>query len=196
MRIQCKLITLFAAAAILLGGTQAAHSKRGQVGRDGDLGVGLMFGAPTGISAKYYFNRLAIDAGLGVFRGYPTHEGTHVHADVLWHPSVIADTRHFALPFHVGVGGRLLSHNWANRYDNGRLYFSRSDTHVGVRVPAGLTMNFKRIPIDVFFELALVADLIVGGDQVCRDSQGRLYDCDWNHGFLDVNGALGARYYF
>lgn len=193
--IQSSLAVALAVCALVLA-APTAHAQRGQDGRNGDFGLGLMFGAPTGLSAKYYFGHLAIDAGLGVFRAFPSHEGTHLHADLLWHPRMLVNTQHFTLPFYFGVGARLLEHSWGSYFNNRQLYFESSDTHLGVRAPVGLVMNFKRVPLDVFFEVALVADLIVGGDAVCRDSQGRLYDCAWHHHLLDFNGALGVRYYF
>ena len=188
-------VAVFLAAGLLLASRDAA-AQRGADARTGGFGLGIILGAPTGISAKYYMDRFAIDGGLGVFRGYPYHEGTQLHLDVLWHPKVLANTAHFSLPFYFGVGGRFLDHRWARVYNSGQLVYDRGDTHVGVRVPAGLSMNFKRIPLEVFFELALVADLLVTSSDVCVDQNGNTYPCTWAHSLWDINGAQGARYYF
>jgi hypothetical protein len=141
------------------------------------FGLGLMLGAPTGLSGKYYLGAdTALDFGVGFIGRYRYSNALHLHADFLWHPVVLASTPPFLLPLYFGVGGRLLQHD-ENRdrdydYDNG--------THVGVRAPIGIAMDFNRVPLDVFFELALVLDLIV----------------DDGHGYFELDGSVGVRYYF
>lgn len=185
------LATAAVAVALLIGSADTVHARRGVDVRGGSFGVGLMLGGPSGLSAKYYLDqKIALAAGLGVFRGYWA-EGTHFHLDVLWHPETLATTRHFDMPFYIGVGGRVLAHTYRYR-DQNDFWFGENDTHLGVRAPAGLVMNFKRVPIDVFLEAALTLDLINGG--TCYDDRMREYGC--NHSFLTLHGALGARYFF
>jgi len=187
-----------AAAPLHEAGARPPRST-GSADAPGAFGLGLMVGVPSGLSAKLHLDeRVALAAGLGVFREFRDHEGMHVHVDVLWHPRVLTETRSFTLPFHVGVGGRLLQHTWDYYWADEFRYYGRSDTHLGVRVPVGLTMNFKNTPLDVFFELAFVVDVIASSDdELCIDSRGRTFYCGWDdHGHADFNGALGARYYF
>jgi hypothetical protein len=75
------------------------------------------------------------------------------------------------MPFYLGIGGRIADFE-DDLDDDG-------DFNLGVRAPIGLMLDFNNVPLDVFFELALVIDFI-GYDGVDAD----------------FNGALGVRYYF
>jgi hypothetical protein len=140
------------------------------------FGLGIMLGVPSGLSGKVYVGTdTAIDFGIGTYyggrRGY--NDGFHLHADFLWHPLVVADPDPFWVPLYIGVGARFLDHgNDGNNND---------DTHVGVRVPAGIMMDFNNVPLDIFFEIAFVFDIL-------RD--------DGRHGRADFQSAIGIRYYF
>jgi hypothetical protein len=192
-------LRITATAAVLLAVRPAearpSRAASNQIART--FGLGLMVGAPTGLSAKYYLDdRMAVAGGLGVFRELRDHEGEHLHVDVLWHPAVLANTDALTLPFYAGVGGRLLRHRWSYYWDGDPRY-GYEDTHLGLRLPVGLLMNFKRSPLDVFFELALVFDFVTGSNNGrCYDAVGRTFYCGWDHDAADLNGAIGARYYF
>ena len=99
-------------------------------------------------------------------------DGLQIHVDHLWHPVTLASTEDFELPLYVGIGGRVFDFDDDN---------DRDGLALGLRAPIGLSLDLNRTPIDIFFELALVADLFV--------------DYDDKYG-VDVNGALGLRYYF
>lgn len=136
------------------------------------FGLGLMIGAPTGLSGKYFYGRdKAIDFGVGAFRYYRGRDGLQIHVDHLWHPVTLASTEDFELPLYVGIGGRVFDFDDDN---------DRDGLALGVRAPVGISLDLNRTPIDIFFELALVADLFV--------------DYDDRYG-VDVNGALGLRFY-
>ena len=139
------------------------------------FGLGLMLGAPTGLSGKYYLGpSTAIDFGVGVIRYYRhRHSNIHVHADFLWHPVSLASTEPFELPLYFGIGARLWDFDDDDIDDDG--------FGLGVRAPIGIAMDFNNVPLDVFFELALVVDLFFN------------YDDDYG---ADINGAIGMRYYF
>ena len=138
------------------------------------FGLGIMLGAPTGLSGKYFIGPdTAIDFGVGVIRYYRHRRSNlHIHADFLWHPVSIAKTEPFELPLYFGVGARV----WDFDDDNDRDGFG-----LGVRVPVGIAFDFNNVPLDVFVEIALVIDLFFD------------YDDDYAG---DVNGAVGLRYYF
>jgi hypothetical protein len=139
----------------------------------GAFGLGLIIGEPTGVSAKLYLgDDTAIDAAIG---GAVIGRGVQVHADFLWHPWIIASEASFVMPLYLGIGGRLLDH------DRGR--GEEDDLHLGVRFPVGFLFDFKNIPIDVFIEVALIADF--RGDDERHDKFG-----------IDLNAGAGARYYF
>ena len=139
-----------------------------------DFGLGLMVGAPSGLAGKVYLSSdTALDFGVGVYHEFRYHDGIHAHMDFLWHPAVLAKADPFWLPIYFGVGGRVLDHDdYRDDYNDG--------THIGIRGPIGIMMDFNNVPLDIFLELALVADVIVDND----------------HKYVDLSGALGIRYYF
>ncbi len=154
---------LLVLAIVLLPGRAEAEEK-------GVLGVGLIIGEPTGISMKYYLgDDTAIDGAVGgAFLG----KGVQVHADFLWHPWILETKPSFVLPAYVGLGLRVLNRNaGGGEADNLR---------IGVRAVGGLLFDFTEAPLDVFLEVAGVADYRTKGE-----------------GFgLDINLGAGVRYYF
>ncbi len=181
-----KLILVSVLGLALAGATatSAQANSRKKYRTDKSFGLGLMFGAPTGLSGKYYMDSpIAIAFGIGSSH-YGHHDyrrdrdryrnnGTHLHADALWHPTVLVSNPTFQLPLHVGVGGQIRNHG--HDYDGD---YDGQHSHLGVRVPFGVTMDFNRTPLDVFFELAYSLDF-TGND---------------SHSY--IAGSLGARYYF
>ena len=138
------------------------------------FGLGIMLGAPTGLSGKYFIGQdTAIDFGVGVIRYYRHRRSNlHIHADFLWHPVSIASTEPFELPLYFGVGARV----WDFDDDNDRDGFG-----LGVRVPVGIAFDFNNVPIDIF--LQLVPSLNFYSDY--RDDFGFWFDF-----------SFGIRYFF
>ena len=145
----------------------------------GVFGLGLIVGEPTGVTGKLYLgDRFAVDFGVGsAFIG----GGIHIHGDVLWHPYLITGSHEaessFVMPLYVGVGGRIL------RHDRGR--DNDDDFHVGVRGVVGVAFDFHRNPLDVFLEIAAVAERVSGGGDIKHEGFG-----------LALNAGAGVRYYF
>lgn len=134
------------------------------------FGLGLMVGAPSGLSGKYFYSRSnAFDFGVGAIRYYRNHDGVHLHVDHLWHPVSLASNRDFELPLYFGIGARLFD-------------FDGGGTALGLRVPLGISFDFNTAPIDVFLEVALVIDTY--------------FDYVGDSRYTDFNGALGVRYWF
>jgi hypothetical protein len=176
-RPRLPLALVFAAFA-LLGSASVTEARQGRVYRTRKrFGLGLMLGGPSGLAGKYFLDggKTAVAFGVGAYYQFRHHHGTHVHADLLWHPALLAVTPSFTLPLYLGLGGRFLdSHGWRDdQYDE--------HSHLGVRAPLGLAMDFRRVPLDAFLEFALVLDLFVGHD---------------DHPHSDFSGAIGVRYYF
>ncbi len=125
----------------------------GVFAQDSGLGLGLIFGEPTGLSAKMWTSeRTAIDAAVAwSFSGVGWF---HIHADFLLHNYDIISVSKGKLPLYYGVGA----------YTS----FS-SDFGLGVRVPLGLAYQFEGAPVDIFAEivpgLALLPDIgfYIGG---------------------------------
>jgi hypothetical protein len=161
-------LSVLALALVASAGRAAAQ----QAGAEkGVFGIGLIVGEPTGVSAKYYLgNDTAVDAAIGAAI---LGRGIQVHADFLWHPWILDRKESFVLPVYFGVGVRVLNH------DSG----GSSDDHVriGLRVPVGILFDFTSIPLDVFAEVAAIADYRTAGEHVFG---------------IDINGGAGVRYYF
>lgn len=141
----------------------------------GNLGVGLIIGEPTGVSAKLYLsNTTAVDAAAGfAFVG----GGLHLHADYLWHPWILTRESKFVMPAYIGLGGRMLSHNQGRGSES-------DDFHLGARGVAGILFDFTGAPIDAFLEVAGVLEW--------RSGSG-------DHGGFprfSINAGAGVRYYF
>jgi len=174
-----KRALILTATLILILSAGSAEARPGTYQTDKGFGLGIMLGAPSGLSAKYFLDRngLALAFGVGAYHEVRYDNGTEIHADVLWHPVALARTPSFTLPFYVGIGGRFFDHD--RYYTRDSVYYD-DHTHVGVRVPFGLAFDFKRAPMDLFFELVPVFDFV-----------HERYDDR-----MDVTGAIGFRYYF
>ncbi len=110
------------------------------------LGVGVMFGEPTGLSFKGWISESsAIDGGLGW--SFVNEGSLHIHVDYLYHFYSVFDTP--KIPLYLGVGGRIKLKN--TKHD--------SDMRLGVRIPFGISYQFTEVPVDVFLEIAPVLDL-------------------------------------
>ncbi|MBN2537504.1 hypothetical protein JXB37_04410 [candidate division WOR-3 bacterium] len=152
---------LTALVVVCLGTGVAAARPQG-------LGLGLMAGEPTGLSAKVWTGgNIAFDAGLGY--SYWWHgQALHIHGDVLWHTNSLLQSGDGFLPFYIGVGARVKLADEKHEYP---------DMRVGIRVPFGLEYVFASVPVGLFLEVVPVIDLAPGT------------------GFSG-NSAIGFRYYF
>lgn len=115
--------------------------------QDSGLGLGVLIGEPTGLSAKLWTSeKTAIDAGVAwsfVNSGF-----LHIHADMLIH-SFLIDVDKGKLPLYFGIGGKLVLAN---------------NLGLGVRIPLGMAYLFDSAPVDIFLELVPVLDLIPATD--------------------------------
>jgi hypothetical protein len=128
------LIVSLVVAVFAAGGSAAA----------GPLGIGVMVGEPTGLSAKMWGTRsTAMD--LGVAWSFADEVALHVHGDYLVHKPGPPDINVGGLLFYAGVGGRMKLEEDGNR--------------VGVRFPLGVTYLFTQSHLDFFLEIAPILDL-------------------------------------
>ena len=174
-----KLTTTLLVVAAMFGAVAPAHARPRPAGRHSTFqanktfGLGLMLGAPTGLSGKYFLDSShALDFGFGGMRYYRGRDGFHAHLDYLWHPVTLVKAQPFEIPLYLGIGARLF--DFSDKYADDTIA-------LGVRAPIGIAFDFNNVPLDIFFELALVADFYVD----YRDNLG-----------ADVNGAVGIRYWF
>jgi hypothetical protein len=135
----------------------------------GTFGIGIIFGEPTGVSAKLYLkDDQALQAAVGLaFIG----AGLHAHVDYVFHPYILQSRESFVLPVYIGPGVRTI------QYRDGREsnYFA-----FGARAVGGILFDFKNIPLDAFIEVAGVLEY-------------RTHDGD--HVGVAFNAGAGARYY-
>jgi len=109
----------------------------GVFAQDSGLGLGVVFGEPTGLSGKMWTSeRTAVDAAVAwsfVGTGW-----LYVNTDFLIHNFDLIDVSQGALPVYFGVGAYLgLS----------------SDLAFGARIPVGLAYLFDGAPVEIFAEL-------------------------------------------
>lgn len=131
--------------------------------QDKGFGLGLMVGEPTGISAKYWLDGdNALDFGLA-YSFVQKLSAVSLHADYLYHAFDIIKSD-YRLPVYYGFGARLR-------------FVDNSDNALGARGVVGVAWLSDNLPIDVFFELVPVFNLIPATS-------------------LNLDIALGARYYF
>ncbi len=105
------------------------------------FGVGLILGAPTGISIKYWVDSThAFDAAL-------RFGDIAVHADYLWHRwDQLPKPRRGRLATYWGLGGRVK--------EDGK------DTHFGARAVGGLAYDLPQHSVDLFLEVVPVLELL------------------------------------
>jgi hypothetical protein len=156
------LLTLIALAGLAHAGSEVGTRP---------FGLGIILGEPTGLSAKLYLGgpRNAVDFALA-FDTYGTNRGGWFwfHATYLIHPSVLAAGSGVEVPWHVGVGGYVISDQFRDNQDRDVL---------GVRVPIGVDVNLTEFPLQFFGDISLDVDLIPATD-------------------IGLGLGIGARYYF
>ena len=153
--IRNPLPILFSFLAILLC-VQTASAQR-------ELGVGVIVGEPTGLTLKQWVSRsTAFDAGLAW--SFVNDTSIQIHADYLHHRVYLFETDDFEgrVPVYYGLGARTVLSD---------------DPTVGVRFPVGVGKTFSDYPIELFFEIVPILDIVPKSH-------------------FDINAAIGARYYF
>ena len=114
-----------------------------QIPTDKKVGLGVIFGEPTGISFKYWLqSTTAVDAAAAwSFEG---ENALHLHANFLYHyPGVLNVSKGTALLF-AGVGGRLKFQN---------------KSKASVRFPLGAEYILENGPFEFFLEFVPLLDL-------------------------------------
>lgn len=141
-----------------------------------ELGLGIILGEPTGLSAKLWESRTdAWDAALAW--SFLNTGQFHVHVDRLWHQTDIIRTS-LNLKTYVGVGGALSfvgedSDYWKDRSGERR----RSATILAARIPVGITLATNSNALEFFLELVPQLNLIPA-----------------TH--FSIGFGIGGRYYF
>jgi hypothetical protein len=133
-----------------------------------DFGIGIIVGEPTGLSLKYWLDEEHAVDGAAAW-SYSENDSFQLHSDYLIHNYDWLESD--KLPVYYGIGARVKFKD-----DDGR---GRNENHAifGIRAPIGITYLFEDEPVDLFFEVVPVLDLSPEVE-------------------LDINAALGIRFYF
>jgi len=114
--------------------------------RNGQFGLGVIVGEPTGPCFKYKINqRNAVDGAAAW--SMANNSSLHLHADYLFHNYRLIKVEKGEMPIYFGIGGRI-------RFADGN-----GDDRVGIRIPVGLAYIFQDAPVDIFFEIVPILDL-------------------------------------
>jgi hypothetical protein len=123
------------------------------------LGLGIVVGDPTGITAKYWTSKnTAICGACGwSFRreGY-----LHINGDFIYHNFKLFPVEKGELPIYFGLGGRLAF---------------KDETEVGIRIPVGIEYLFEDAPFDAFLELSPYLNLYPRTDMFLSVGLGGRY---------------------
>ncbi len=148
-----KSFVIFIFLAVVLPGCLSAQKK--------DFGVGVILGEPAGVSLKKWLGeKTAIDGALAW--SFANNGAFHLHADYLIHDFNLIRVKQGKLPVYFGIGVRIKNDK---------------DLTVSARLPVGISYIFMKAPIDIFFEFALLLDIIPGSE-------------------IRFNSGIGFRYYF
>lgn len=140
------VISMFSAAVA----QDDTASTSSQSFKHGNFGVGVIFGEPTGLSAKMWTTKkTAFDIGLAW--SFSDNGNFHIHGDYLFHKFGIFGVSKGSLPLYIGIGGRML-------------FRDNADDKIGVRFPIGLEYFFDDWPIAVFGEVVPILDLAPSTD--------------------------------
>jgi len=156
-----KLTHLAIAFFLLVAVNQVVAQQR-------HLGLGLIIGEPTGLSAKLWTSSVtAFDMGLGwSVRNLNNGEQAtkiHIHIDYLRHAFNAIQTTE-KLPLYYGFGGKFIGGDG----DDGSL---------AIRGVLGLAWQPHQTPLDVFVELAPTLQVVPSST-------------------FGVDAAIGFRYFF
>lgn len=134
-----------------------------------DIGVGLFVGEPLGLDLKIDLQRRqALDIVLGVSsmrdggRDY-----SYGHLTYLVTP-FIGRGRSVLVPLRFGIGAAMAG-------------VAEGDVNIAARAPFEIALLFRRAPMEIYGEVALVLRLVQEND---------------NAELLDVDGGVGLRVYF
>jgi hypothetical protein len=120
--------------------------------QQGDFGLGVIVGEPTGLSWKIWSRGTTAIAGAAAW-SFGGRDAFHLHADYLFHHFRFFTVSKGRLPFYYGLGVRFLFHEEGE-----------DRTRVGVRLPLGIEYIFAGPPLSLFMEIVPILDLAPGTD--------------------------------
>ncbi len=161
-----------------------------------NLGVGVILGQPTALSAKYWTSaNTALDFGLGWGLGYDQYNSCWDGDYYNNHQNYCNNRGYYYADRNDRYGYRGLHFHADYLFHNFNVirtpekfpiyygpgvnlnFWNHGDSQIGVRGVLGIAWMPRTVPMDVFFELAPVLELFPG---------------TW----VDINAGIGARFYF
>ena len=137
--------------------------------RSETLGIGLFLGEPSGLDIKVNLGRRsALDIVIGQ-SSYKDARTDYFHITYLLTPFV-ARGRSVLVPFRIGIGGAAIGVVEDDGYAAG-----------AIRMPFELGIRFRRVPFEIYGEIALLGIFTDADDEVI----------DFN-----FDGGIGFRFYF
>lgn len=133
-----KFCIIVISILMLIGNILFANGQR--------IGVGMIIGEPTGISAKIWMeNNVSFDAAAAWSVG--DYDFFNFHIDYLFHKYDIINYEEGTFPIYFGVGGKVIL---------------KDESEVGIRFPLGIEYIFDDLPLDIFIELAPILNVLPG----------------------------------
>src|SRR6266567_5837700 len=130
-----------------------------------DVAIGAFFGDPTGLDLKFGLaQRSGLDVLLGWYGFRGLGNGGYAHVTYLVTP-IVGHGDSVLVPLRLGIGGAVFGDS--NNID------------VGVRVPLEVGIRFRRAPLEIYAEIALLVAFV-----------HPRYD------LVDGQGGIGLRFYF
>jgi len=124
-------------------------------------GLGVILGEPTGISGKLWKSEnIAVDGAIAW--SFEEENSIHFQGDYLFYNFSYFKVKEGKLPVYYGIGGRIKV---------------KERSRMGVRFPFGLNYIFEKQPLEVFYEIAPILDLVPSTK-------------------FGLNSAVGVRYFF
>ena len=132
-----RAISSLIAAILLIIAPFAAHCAD-----YGGFGVGIIIGAPTGLSVKGWVGPHQAFDGAASWTTSGNDESLYLHADMLFQkPNALHLDPSIHLDWHYGLG-------MAMRFKN--------ETEMGLRIPIGVDYSLTEIPLEFFAEIVPV----------------------------------------
>jgi hypothetical protein len=146
-------MTLVAAAASSAFAETPASTNMYDVFTFDKIGVGIVLGEPSGLSAKFWEDSThAIDLTMG----YSVSNFFVLNSDYLWHfPDLTHGTEYGnerIMPY-IGVGGTIYISTESGRTDNKFFTNNGSSVGLGIRIPIGAEWLPHKTPFGVFAEV-------------------------------------------
>ncbi|MBN2572286.1 MAG: hypothetical protein JXA68_09170 [Ignavibacteriales bacterium] len=114
--------------------------------QDKGVGIGAIFGEPTGLSGKIWINtNNAIDFATGLNFINEEQVKYSAHLDYLFHIKNIFSSENFII--HLGIGGRVKAHKTIRSI-------------WGIRGIVGLDFLPSELPLDIFIEFASIMNVV------------------------------------